>query len=57
VAHGRSNDEIAIRVSLSTRTVERHLSNIYIKMSLSGRSARAAAAARLAEYEAAREPL
>jgi pimeloyl-ACP methyl ester carboxylesterase/DNA-binding CsgD family transcriptional regulator len=57
VADGRSNDEIAIRVSLSTRTVERHLSNIYIKMSLSGRSARAAAAARLAEYEAAREPL
>jgi len=56
VAGGHGNDEIGIRVSLSTRTVERHLSNIYIKMSLSGRSARAAAAARLAEYEAAREP-
>lgn len=47
VADGCSNDEIGTRLALSTRTVERHLSNIYVKLTLSGKSARAAAAARL----------
>ena len=51
VAQGRSNEEIASLLSLSTRTVERHLSNTYTKLELSGKSARAAAAARLAELE------
>ena len=46
VAAGMGNDEIAERLFLSTRTVERHLSNVYVKLRLSGKSARAAAAAR-----------
>jgi RNA polymerase sigma factor (sigma-70 family) len=46
VAAGMSNEQIAERLVLSTRTVERHLSNIYAKLRLSGKSARAAAAAR-----------
>jgi pimeloyl-ACP methyl ester carboxylesterase/DNA-binding CsgD family transcriptional regulator len=46
VAAGMSNEQIAERLYLSTRTVERHLSNIYAKMRLTGKSARAAAAAR-----------
>jgi pimeloyl-ACP methyl ester carboxylesterase/DNA-binding CsgD family transcriptional regulator len=46
VAAGMSNVQIGERLFLSTRTVERHLSNIYAKLRLSGKSARAAAAAR-----------
>jgi RNA polymerase sigma factor (sigma-70 family) len=46
VAAGMTNEEIAERLFLSTRTVERHLSNIYAKLRLSGKAARAAAAAR-----------
>jgi DNA-binding NarL/FixJ family response regulator len=41
-----SNVEIGERLYLTTRTVERHLSDLYTKLRLSGRSARAAAAAR-----------
>lgn len=46
VAAGMTNEQIAERLFLSARTVERHLSNIYAKLRLSGKSARAAAAAR-----------
>lgn len=51
VAGGCSNEEIASRLSLSTRTVERHLSNVYSRLGLTGKSARAAAAARLSELD------
>ncbi|HXJ64797.1 MAG TPA: helix-turn-helix transcriptional regulator, partial [Actinomycetota bacterium] len=46
VAAGASNEEIAARLYLSVRTVERHLSNVYAKLGVSGKAARAAAAAR-----------
>jgi DNA-binding NarL/FixJ family response regulator len=56
VARGCSNQEIASLLSLSTRTVERHLSNIYVRLELTGRSARAAAAARLPGLERSATP-
>ncbi len=46
-SEGRGNDEIAEQLTLSVRTVERHLSNAYLKLGISGRSARTAAVARL----------
>lgn len=46
-ARGLDNDEIATELVLSPRTVERHLSNVYAKLDLHGKSARTAAVARL----------
>ena len=45
VAQGSSNEEIAAVLVLSVRTVERHVANIYGKLGLSGRTARAAVTA------------
>jgi DNA-binding NarL/FixJ family response regulator len=45
LVEGRSNQEMADELVLSVRTVERHLYNIYNKLGVTGRSARAAAAA------------
>jgi DNA-binding NarL/FixJ family response regulator len=49
VASGLTNEEIAARLYLSVRTVERHLANIYKKLGLSGKAARAAVAARMGQ--------
>jgi DNA-binding NarL/FixJ family response regulator len=44
LAEGKNNEEIAKELYLSVRTIEKHLSNLYIKMGVSGKSARAFAA-------------
>jgi DNA-binding NarL/FixJ family response regulator len=45
VSEGLTNQSIADRLCLSVRTVERHLTNIYAKLHVSGKAGRAAAAA------------
>jgi pimeloyl-ACP methyl ester carboxylesterase len=45
VAQGLANDEIADALRISARTVERHLSNIYTKLHVTGKVGRAVAAA------------
>ena len=45
VAAGRDNPEIAEQLTLSVRTVERHLQTIYRKLGLTGSAQRTAAAA------------
>jgi pimeloyl-ACP methyl ester carboxylesterase/DNA-binding CsgD family transcriptional regulator len=56
VATGLTNEKIAERLSLSVRTVERHLSNIYAKLRVSGKAGRAAAAARLPQFRRQASP-
>jgi len=51
-AEGRTNLEIGDAMSLSVRTVERHLSNAYDKLGVSGKAARAAAVARVVAHAA-----
>jgi DNA-binding CsgD family transcriptional regulator/uncharacterized protein HemY len=41
IAEGKNNEEIAEKLFLSVRTVEKHLTNIYSKVGVSGKSARA----------------
>jgi len=50
VADGMDNAQIAAHLSLSVRTVERHLSTIYTKLGVAGKAARAAAAAQFARH-------
>ena len=47
VGQGHDNAGVARDLALSVRTVERHLTSVYTKLGLSGRSARAGAVARL----------
>lgn len=44
IAEGKNNEEIAEQLFLSVRTVEKHITNLYLKMGVSGKSARAFAA-------------
>jgi pimeloyl-ACP methyl ester carboxylesterase/DNA-binding CsgD family transcriptional regulator len=50
VAAGMTNEAIAAKLCLSVRTVERHLTNIYAKLRVSGKAGRAAAAALFVQF-------
>lgn len=50
LADGYSNQDIADRLVLSVRTVERHLASAYQKLGLSGRAARANAVRYILEH-------
>jgi pimeloyl-ACP methyl ester carboxylesterase/DNA-binding CsgD family transcriptional regulator len=54
IATGLTNEAIAERLVISVRTVERHLSNIYAKLGVSGKAGRDAAAATFAEARGSR---
>jgi len=57
VAAGLTNEAIAERLVLSVRTVERHLSNVYLKLGVSGKAGRAAAAVQFSDaLRAGRHP-
>ena len=57
VAAGLTNEAIAEQLFLSVRTVERHLSNVYVKLRVSGKAGRAAAAVQFSEaLRAGRHP-
>jgi DNA-binding NarL/FixJ family response regulator len=47
IANGKSNREIALVLVLSTRTVERHIENLYAKIGVDGRADATAYAIRL----------
>jgi DNA-binding CsgD family transcriptional regulator len=49
VAAGLTNEAIAARLYVSVRTVERHLTNVYAKLGVSGKAGRAAAAASVSQ--------
>jgi len=51
IAEGKNNEEIAEKLFLSVRTIEKHLTNIYGKMGISGKSARAYAASYAIRYK------
>lgn len=48
LAEGLSNQEIAVRLYLSPRTVERHIANLTVKVGVERRAQLVAFAARLA---------
>ena len=41
MAKGKNNEEMAGQLFLSVRTIEKHITNIYSKLGVSGKSARA----------------
>ncbi len=49
VTLGLANEAIGEHLSISVRTVERHLSNVYAKLGVAGKAGRAAAAVRYAQ--------
>jgi ATP/maltotriose-dependent transcriptional regulator MalT len=51
IAEGKTNEEISEKLFLSVRTVEKHLTNIYSKLGVSGKSARAYAASYAIKYK------